>query len=149
MIAENPFGEKEVSVRSNRSRDYFIPRKDAAKVLDACPDALMAAIVRSEPLRRATLPDRRTRCEVSRARRRGLLGHSTMVAQKHYWRTTDADFEKATELPEAVQNPVESAAISECNEASVSAELVGVCGNSDDFASNEHARQDSNLRPAD
>jgi hypothetical protein len=24
------------------------------------------------------------------------LGHSTMIAQRHYWQTTDADFEKAT-----------------------------------------------------
>lgn len=40
LIAENPFGEmKGVSVRSNKARDYFIPREDATKVIDACPDA--------------------------------------------------------------------------------------------------------------
>ena len=27
------------------------------------------------------------------------LGHSTLVAQKHYWQVTDADFEKATSKP--------------------------------------------------
>src|SRR5688572_15355886 len=40
LIADNPFADmKGVTVRSNRSRDYFITRADAAKVLDACPDA--------------------------------------------------------------------------------------------------------------
>jgi len=40
LIAENPFGEmKGVSVRSNKARDYLLPRGDAAKVIDACPDA--------------------------------------------------------------------------------------------------------------
>jgi len=39
LIAENPFGEmKGVSIRSNRARDYFVPREDAAKVLEHCPD---------------------------------------------------------------------------------------------------------------
>ncbi|BBO31568.1 tyrosine-type recombinase/integrase [Lacipirellula parvula] len=40
IITENPFaGMKGVSVRSNRERDYFVTREEAAKVLDACPDA--------------------------------------------------------------------------------------------------------------
>lgn len=34
-----------------------------------------------------------------------------MVAQKHYWSTTDADFEKAT-APKALHNPVQSVAVS-------------------------------------
>jgi len=33
------------------------------------------------------------------------MGHSAMVAQKHYWRATDADFKMATEA-KALQNPV-------------------------------------------
>jgi hypothetical protein len=33
------------------------------------------------------------------------LGHSTMVAQKHYWRTQDSDFEKAISQP---TKPVEN-----------------------------------------
>ena len=78
------------------------------------------------------------------------LGYSTMVAQKHYWRTTDADFEKATsELPEALHEAVQSASVSECNDQSDSAENLAMCGISDDFESKQHARQDSNLRPAD
>jgi len=78
------------------------------------------------------------------------LGHSTMVAQKHYWRTTDADFDKATsELPEALHEAVQSASVSECSEPSDSAENLAMCGISDDFEGKQHARQDSNLRPAD
>src|SRR5690606_27233061 len=39
LIGENPFAEmKGVSIRSNRARDYFITREDAAKVLEHCPD---------------------------------------------------------------------------------------------------------------
>ncbi len=34
------------------------------------------------------------------------LGHSTEVAQKHYWQVTDADYDRAT--GEVVQNPVQS-----------------------------------------
>jgi hypothetical protein len=73
-----------------------------------------------------------------------------MVAQKHYWRTTEEDFEKATSaLPEAVQNPVQSASVSGGDDLSESAELVAVCGKSEDSEGKQHARQDSNLRPAD
>ena len=40
LLSENPFGDmKGCAVRENRDRDYFISRKDAAAVLDACPDA--------------------------------------------------------------------------------------------------------------
>jgi len=39
LIVESPFADlKGVSVKSNRSRDYFVTRAEAAKVLDACPD---------------------------------------------------------------------------------------------------------------
>ena len=55
LIAENPFGEmKGISVRSNRERDYHITREDAAKVIDACPDAqwrLIFALARYGGLR--------------------------------------------------------------------------------------------------
>lgn len=38
LIQQNPFGEmKGVAVRSNRSRDYFVTREEADKVLKACP----------------------------------------------------------------------------------------------------------------
>ena len=224
LIAENPFGEmKGVSVRSNKARDYFLPREDAAKVIDACPDAqwqLLFALSRFGGLRcpsehlalrwvdvdwenkRLTIrspktehhegqdsrvilmfpelrpylddvwelakdamlavdPKERAKVHViTRYRdansnlrtpleriiaKAGLkpwpklfqnlratratelaaefpahvvanwLGHSTMVAQKHYWRVTDADFEKAATQPaEAVQ----SAAVSESRDQS-------------------------------
>lgn len=40
----------------------------------------------------------------------GWLGHSELVAMKHYWRTTDADIQKALTTPTGpVQNPVQSA----------------------------------------
>ena len=40
LIPESPFAEMQgVVVRSNRSRDYFVSRDEAAKVLAACPDA--------------------------------------------------------------------------------------------------------------
>jgi len=41
LITENPFAEITggVTVRPNRERDYFVSREEAAKVLDACPDA--------------------------------------------------------------------------------------------------------------
>src|SRR4029078_9439228 len=53
-IAENPFGDmKGLSVLANRSRDYFVSRDEAHKVLDACPDAqwkLLFALSRYEAL---------------------------------------------------------------------------------------------------
>ena len=40
LIQENPFADlKGCGVRENRQRDYFLTREDAAKVLEACPDA--------------------------------------------------------------------------------------------------------------
>ena len=40
LIVRNPFAElKGVTVRSNKKRLYFLTREDAAKVLEACPDA--------------------------------------------------------------------------------------------------------------
>jgi integrase len=41
------------------------------------------------------------------------LGHSTLVAQKHYWRVTEEDFARAIAEPseKAVQNPVQSGSI--------------------------------------
>ena len=40
LIAENPFGDmKGCTVQPNRSRDYFVTRQDAEKVIEACPDA--------------------------------------------------------------------------------------------------------------
>ncbi len=40
LIIENPFADmKAVSVKGNRSRDYFVTRDMATKVREACPDA--------------------------------------------------------------------------------------------------------------
>lgn len=39
LIAENPFADLRCSVQGNKAREYFLSRADAAKVLDACPDA--------------------------------------------------------------------------------------------------------------
>ena len=40
LISENPFGDmKGCGVQPNRSRDYFVTREEARRVLDACPDA--------------------------------------------------------------------------------------------------------------
>jgi integrase len=39
LIHKNPFGALKGSVRPNRSRDYFLTRDDAQRILDACPDA--------------------------------------------------------------------------------------------------------------
>jgi integrase len=38
LLGDNPFGDmKGVGVKANRTRDYFITRDEAAKVLEACP----------------------------------------------------------------------------------------------------------------
>ncbi len=43
LIAENPFADmKGVTVRANKSREFFITREMAAKVLEACPGCPMA-----------------------------------------------------------------------------------------------------------
>lgn len=39
LIVENPFADLSGTVPANRKRDYFVSREEAAKVLDACPDA--------------------------------------------------------------------------------------------------------------
>jgi integrase len=39
LVAENPFGDLNVSIRRNDKRYYFITIAEAKKVLDACPDA--------------------------------------------------------------------------------------------------------------
>jgi integrase len=39
LIPQSPFGDmRDTSVRGNKSRDFFLNRADAAKVLTACPD---------------------------------------------------------------------------------------------------------------
>ena len=39
LITSNPFGEmKGIAVQANRSREFFVTREMAAKVLEACPD---------------------------------------------------------------------------------------------------------------
>lgn len=39
LVASNPFKELDSKSIANKSRQYFVERKDAEKVLDACPDA--------------------------------------------------------------------------------------------------------------
>ncbi|MEZ6142076.1 MAG: tyrosine-type recombinase/integrase [Zavarzinella sp.] len=40
LLSTNPFAEmKRLNVQPNRSRDYFLSIEDAAKILDACPNA--------------------------------------------------------------------------------------------------------------
>jgi integrase len=259
LLPENPFGDmKGISVRSNRSRDYFVTREEAARVIEACPDAqwrLLFALSRYAGLRcpsehvelrwsdidweakRITIrspknerhegqgvriipifpelkqylddawelveeavmalePKERGKVKViTRYRdantnlrtqleriiaRAGLkpwpklfqnlratratelaaeypahvaaewLGHSTVVAQKHYWRVTEADFEKAASHPtEALHNPVQSASVSGSKHPSGEPELAGICGKSEDFEGNQCSLMDSNHEPTD
>jgi integrase len=54
LISENPFADLVAAVRRNDKRHYFITRDEAAKVLDACPDAqwrLLFALSRYAGLR--------------------------------------------------------------------------------------------------
>ncbi len=54
MIARNPFAGLKGAVGSNRSRDYFLTRADADKIIDACSDAqwrLIFALARYGGLR--------------------------------------------------------------------------------------------------
>ena len=54
LIAENPFDDLRSTLQANASRDYFVSREDAQKVLDACPDAqwrLLFALSRFTGLR--------------------------------------------------------------------------------------------------
>ncbi len=243
LIPENPFAEMEgVSVRANRARDFFLTRQDAARVLDACPDAewrLIFALSRYGGLRcpsetlalrwsdidwannRFTVTSRKTehheghgsrvvplfpelrpyfedafdpeavyvitryqdgnsnlRTQLNRIiKRAGLtpweklfqnlrasratelaaqfpshvaaewLGHSTMVAQKHYWRTTEDDFEKAAGgSPEALHKAVQQPAARGCNEDRNVAAFAGICDSPGVFGGNQLARKDSNLK---
>ena len=202
LLARNPFAGLKGSVGSNRERDYFLTREDAAKVTDACPDhewRLIFALSRYGGLRcpsehlalcwgdidweRGTMLVRSSKTEhhegkgtrvvpvfpeLRRAldeaweraepgashiitryrdanqnlrttfekiiRRAGLkpwpklfhnlrasratelanefpahvaaawLGHSTIVANKHYWQVTDADITRATTPAESADN---------------------------------------------
>ena len=48
------------------------------------------------------------------------LGHSRLVAANHYWRVTDADFERATRGPdEAAQNPAQQPHADDCKPSQV------------------------------
>jgi len=55
LRADNPFGDmRDCTVQENTERDYFLERADAAKVLEACPDAewrLIFALARYGGLR--------------------------------------------------------------------------------------------------
>lgn len=55
LISENPFADmKGITVMADRSRDYFVSRDEAAKVLEACPDSqwqLLFALSRYAGLR--------------------------------------------------------------------------------------------------
>lgn len=255
IITANPFGEmKGISVRSNRERDYFITRDEAAKVIDACPDAqwrLLFALSRFGGLRcpsehlaltwgdidwatkrmivrspktehhegqgirvvpifpelrpylddvweiaeevvssldpkeqakahvitRYRDPNANLRTQFERIiARAGLkpwpklfqnlratratelaaeypshvaadwMGHSAMVAQKHYWRTTDADFEKATP-PGALHIPVQLEAVSGGMDESQEEPVAAFCGTPEEYGAKEYARRDSNPQP--
>jgi integrase len=39
LVPADPFTELESSAKANKKREYFVSRQDAAKVLEACPDA--------------------------------------------------------------------------------------------------------------
>jgi integrase len=54
LVAENPFAELKVSVTGNPSREYFLSRQDAERVIEACPDGqwrLIFALARYGGLR--------------------------------------------------------------------------------------------------
>lgn len=231
QIDSNPFGElKGLGVRENKSRDHFVTRADAAKILEACPSLqwkLIFSFARFGGLRvpsellalrwtdihwdtdRITVPSPKTahfegqesrivplfpelkgflneawiaspdgaefvidRCRDENRnlrttmtkiiKRAGLkpwpklfqnlrasratelaaeypghvaaawMGHSTMVAQKHYWRVRDVDFEKATQIP---TQPLTN-----------QAELCGVCESGDDeFSGNVRLSSSTSL----
>jgi len=38
LIADNPFIELKVGVQGNKTREYYLSRQDAEKILEACPD---------------------------------------------------------------------------------------------------------------
>jgi integrase len=84
------------------------------------------------------------------------LGHSTLVAQKHYWQVTEADFERATTktdsgAPQAAQNPAQQVGEMECigaNAQRENCENAAECVISAASENGQHPQQDSNLRPA-
>jgi len=39
LLSKNPFAKLSGTIRSNRTRDYFVTPEEAAKVMQACPDA--------------------------------------------------------------------------------------------------------------
>ncbi|MCY2991304.1 MAG: tyrosine-type recombinase/integrase [Planctomycetota bacterium] len=46
LISENPFGDmRNCNVQANRERDYFVPREDIAKALEACHDVEWQLII--------------------------------------------------------------------------------------------------------
>ena len=55
LVSSSPFGDLAgVQVQENRERDYFVTREDAAKVLEACPNAqwrLLFALCRFQGMR--------------------------------------------------------------------------------------------------
>lgn len=74
------------------------------------------------------------------------LGHSTLVAQKHYWRVTDDDFAKATAASEkALHEAGQSAGIGTIQESPGEPQDAENCEFSEEIASGEWAAQDSNL----
>ena len=231
LLTDSPFADmKDLAVRANRARDYFVTREDAAKVLAACPDGewrLIFALSRFGGLRcpsehlslrwqdidwatglmnvrspktqhheghesrqvpifpelmphlqaawdaapegsefvigryRGSDTNLRTSLEkiiiragltpwpklyqnlrATRATELAAeypshvaaewLGHSTQVAQKHYWRVTDADVQKAlTMVTGPVQNPVQSATEMAREEPSPDMVPVAISANND------------------
>jgi integrase len=74
------------------------------------------------------------------------LGHSTVVAAKHYWQVTDDDFEKAT------RNPAQHAEVPIGTTRQSKPSTLGLPVNALLYASvpgNQCPLQDSNLEPAD
>jgi hypothetical protein len=108
LITENPFHKmKGIGVRANRSRDYFLSREDAEKVVKACPDnewKLLFALSRFGGLR---CPSEHLAHNLRATRQTELaklhpahvvcawIGNSQTVAQKHYLQVTDDDFRDA------------------------------------------------------
>lgn len=57
IIDRNPFAGPKGAFGSNRARDYFLNREDAAKDIDACPDAQMTSHLRVESRQRTAVPE--------------------------------------------------------------------------------------------
>jgi integrase len=67
------------------------------------------------------------------------LGHSTMVAQKHYWQTTDADFDRA------LYKCAQQSSVIECNDPQEPNNEAEELAESLVFAGKEYTPQESNL----